>query len=41
MGIHSGIVVGRLQHKKIIPWDRFNSLKVKHDIKQNIEKELA
>jgi addiction module HigA family antidote len=41
MGIHSGIVVGRLQHKKIIPWGCFNSLKVKYDIKQNIEKELA
>jgi hypothetical protein len=33
MGIHSGIVVGRLQHKKIIPWGCFNSLKVKYDIK--------
>jgi hypothetical protein len=30
MGIHSGIVVGRLQHKKIIPWGCFNSLKVKY-----------
>lgn len=28
--IAAGIVVGRMQHKQIIPWSRFNDLKVKY-----------
>jgi len=30
IGIAPGIVVGRMQHKGIIPWSRFNDLKVKY-----------
>lgn len=30
INIASGIVVGRMQHKKIIPWSKFNDLKIKY-----------
>lgn len=32
INIHPGIVVGRLQHEGIIPWSRFNRLKVSYQL---------
>jgi len=30
-GVHPGIVVGRLQHTKKLPWDRLNNLKITYN----------
>lgn len=35
IGIHEGIVVGRLQHKKIIPWSYFNDMKATYNWLKN------
>ncbi len=35
IGTASGIVVGRMQHRKIIPWSRFNELKIKYQWENN------
>lgn len=32
INIHPGIVVGRLQHEGIVPWSRFNGLKVSYQL---------
>jgi HTH-type transcriptional regulator/antitoxin HigA len=32
INIHPGIVVGRLQHEGIVPWSRFNQLKVSFEL---------
>lgn len=32
INVHPGIVVGRLQHERIIPWNRFNGLKVSYQL---------
>ncbi len=29
MGVHPGIVVGRLQHRELLPWSSYNQLKSK------------
>lgn len=33
IGIASGIVVGRLQKERFIPFNRFNDLKIKYELK--------
>jgi HTH-type transcriptional regulator/antitoxin HigA len=32
LNLHAGIIVGRLQHDHLIPWDKFNHLKVQFSL---------
>lgn len=41
VGVHPGIVVGMLQHRKILGWDKLNGLKQRLDVERCAEVALA